>query len=104
MFDKFKSMALEGFIKNKFPQYIQDGNLSVNLNTSAATCVFKAVLAGESESTTVNVGKFEVVAAGDEKFLRITDVSSDRKWLDALLKDRLKGHDIKLPSFMADAL
>ncbi len=105
MFDKFKSIALEGYIKNKFPQYIQDGDISVDLNTADATCTFKATLAGESEPVTVSIGHFDVVDSREGgKCLRITEVSSDRKWIDAVLNDVLKNRDLKIPSFMADAL
>ena len=104
MFDKFKSLALEGYIKNKFPQYLQDGKISVDLNTSAAKCSFKATLAGESEPISIDIAHFDVVEKDGSKFLRVTEIVSDRKWVGAVLNDLLKNKDFKLPSFMADAL
>ena len=103
IFDKFKSAALEGFLKNKFSSYFENGDVSVDLNTSKATCVFRAMLAGESERTCIEVLKFEVV--GDtEKKLVIREVKCDKKWLDRALNDHLKDREIALPSFMANAL
>ena len=40
----------------------------------------------------------------DEKFLRITDINSERKWVDCALNDLVKNREIKLPSFAASAL
>ena len=49
MFDKFKSVALEGYIKNKFPQYLENGEISVDLKTAEAKCSVKVRLAGEEK-------------------------------------------------------
>ncbi len=102
--DKFKSLALEGYIKNKFPQYFENGEISIDLNTSAAKCSFKARLAGESEPISIDILHFDVVEVEGKKCLRITEVSSSRKWVDALLQDHLKNRDIPLPSLLASAL
>ncbi len=102
--DKFKSMALEGYLKKHFSKYLQDEAVSVSLDTENSSCVFKATLAGENAPITVNVKKFEIVGKDADKFLVITDVESDRIWLNNLLGDYLKNREIKLPSFMASAL
>ena len=31
MLDKFKSVALEGYIRNKFPQYLEGGDIGVEI-------------------------------------------------------------------------
>ncbi len=104
MLDKFKSIALEGYIKNKFPQYLENGDISVDLKVGEARCAIKATLAGETQPVCINIAHFDVVDGENGKCLRITEVSSDRKWLDSVLNDILKNRDIKLPSFAADAL
>ena len=38
MMNKFKSMAIEGYVKNKYPQYFQNGAFSVDLNAENASC------------------------------------------------------------------
>ncbi len=102
--DKFKSIALEGYLKNKFPQYFENGEISIDLNTSESRCSFKARLAGESSPIEINISHFDVIAKDGAKFLKITEVSSDRKWVDALLQDHLKEREFKLPSLLASAL
>lgn len=104
MLDKFKSVAIEGYIRNKFPQYLEGGDIGVELDTDAAKCSFRATLAGESQPISIEVGRFEVVEKDGQKCLKITEISSDRKWLNAVLNDNLKDREIKIPSFMADAL
>jgi len=104
MLDKFKSLALEGYIKNKFPEYLENGEISVDLKTSEARCAFTARLAGEASPVSIEVKHYDVAEKNGEKFLRVTEVSSDRKWLENLLRQFLQNRDIKLPSFMADAL
>ena len=104
MLDRFKSIALEGYIKNKFPQYLENGDISVDLKVGEARCAVKATLAGETQPVCINIAHFDVVDGENGKCLRITDVSSDRKWLDSVLNDILKNRDINLPSFAADAL
>ena len=104
MLDKFKSLALEGYIKNKVPQYLENGDISVDLKVGDATCSIRATLAGETQPVSVDIAHFDVVDGENCKCLRITEVSSDRKWLNSVLNDILKNRGIKLPSFAADAL
>lgn len=104
MFDKFKSVALEGYIKNKFPQYLENGEISVDLKTSEAKCSIKVRLAGEEKPFSIDISHYDVVEKNGEKFLRITELNSERKWVDCALNDFLKNKEIKLPSFAADAL
>lgn len=46
--NKFKSMAIEGYVKNKYPQYFRDGAFSVELNTEAGACRISATLAART--------------------------------------------------------
>ena len=102
--DKFKSMALEGYLKKHFSKYLQDGAVSVCLDSENSSCVFKATLAGESAPLTINVKNFKIADKGADKFLVVTDVECDKLWLNNLLCDYVKNREIKLPSFMASAL
>lgn len=104
MLDRFKSVALEGYIKNKFPQYLENGEINVDLKTSEAKCSIKVRLAGEEKSFSININHYDIVEKNDEKFLRITDINSERKWVDCALNDLVKNREIKLPSFAASAL
>ena len=74
MMNKFKSMAIEGYVKNKYPQYFQNGAFSVDLNAENASCRVTATLAGESAPITVNIGKYAISTKGDKKILEITDI------------------------------
>lgn len=102
--DKFKSMALEGYLKKRFSKYLQDDAVSVCLDSENSSCIFKATLAGESAPLTINVKKFEILSKGADKFLVVTDLECDKPWLNSILEDYLKNREIKLPSFMASAL
>ena len=104
MFDRFKSVAIEGYIKNKFPQYLENGEISVDLKTSQAKCSIKARLAGEENPISIDVNHYDVIEKDGEKYLRITDIKSERKWVDLMLNDLVKNKEIKLPSFAASAL
>ena len=104
MMNKFKSMAIEGYIKNKYPQYFQDGAFSVDLNVENASCRVTATLAGESQPIEINVKKFEIISEAQEKFLKITDIESDRVWLKSMLEDHLLNKNIKIPSLVASVL
>lgn len=102
--DKFKSMAIEGYIKNKFPQYFQDGAFSVDLNTGEASCRISATLAGEAAPLSIDVKKYEIIDRGSLYFIKVLEVSSDRAWLSAMLNDHLRGKLIPIPSMAAAAL
>ena len=104
MFDRFKSVAIEGYIKNKFPQYLENGEISVDLKTSQAKCSIKARLAGEENPISIDVNHYDVIEKDGEKYLCITDIKSERKWVDLMLNDLVKNKEIKLPSFAASAL
>ena len=102
--DKFKSMAIEGYIKNKFPQYFQDGAFSVDLNTGEASCRISATLAGETAPLSIDVKKYEIIDRGSLHFIKALEVSSDRAWLSAMLNDHLRDKLIPIPSMAAAAL
>ena len=61
--NKFKSMAIEGYVKNKYPQYFRDGAFSVELNTEAGACRVSATLAGEDAPVAVDIKRYRVVSA-----------------------------------------
>lgn len=102
--NKFKSMAIEGYVKNKYPQYFTDGAFKVDLNVENGSCAVTATLAGESEPVTINIKKYEIAVVGAVKFLKITDVDSDRIWLKAMLTDHLLNKKIPVPSLVASVL
>ena len=52
----------------------------------------------------MNIGKYAISTKGDKKILEITDISCDRQWIDALLRDRLLGAKIPVPSIVASVL
>jgi len=102
--DNFKATAMEGYIKNKFGAYLQDGQISVELDTSNHNCSVKATLVGESQPISIDIKKYEVRSTDAGKFLVITDVCSDRKWVDTALNNYLKNRVLKVPSFVASAI
>ena len=50
------------------------------------------------------VNHYDVIEKDGEKYLCITDLKSERKWVDCALNDFLKNKEFKLPSFAASAL
>lgn len=104
MLDRIKSVALEGYIRNKFGDYLQDGDFSADLNTDEKFLKLAATLAGEDFRTEFNIDKFEIRESGDAKFLVVRRVSGNRQWLVKLANDYLVGYPVELPSFIAAAL
>ena len=104
MLNKFKSMAIEGYVKNKFPNYFENGEFSVVLNTGAQTCSIKTRLAGEDTMMQIEIIKYEVSKVDGQDYICIKEVSADRTWLNAMLNDHLTGKQIPIPSIAATAL
>lgn len=102
--NRFKSMAIEGYVKNRYPQYFRDGAFSVDLNVEAGSCRVSATLAGEDAPVSVEVKKYRIVSEGGGKLLEIAEVDSDRPWLSEMLRDHLAGRRIPLPSLVASML
>ncbi len=104
MLNKFKSMAIEGYVKNKFPNYFENGEFSVVLNTGTRTCSIKTRLAGEETPMQIEVANYEVLKVDGQDYICIKEISADRAWMNAMLADYLVGKQIPIPSIAATAL
>ncbi len=106
MLDKIRSAALEGYVKNKFGEYIQGGDFSAELNTSECFLKIAATLAGEESRTIFNIEKFELqtLENGKDKNLVVREISCNRPWLKKLAENYLLDKPVSLPSFIAGAL
>lgn len=105
MLDKIRSAALAGYVKNKFGEYLENGDFTADLNTAEGTLKISATLAGETSPTTFDILKFDIEdAEGGGKLLLVREVDSNRLWLRKLAQDKLVGKPVALPSFVAGAL
>jgi hypothetical protein len=62
------------------------------------------LLEGEATPITVNVGNYEVQSEGSRKFLKISQCTCSRPWLQNLLTDYADGRRFELPAWAASAL
>lgn len=100
--DKLISVAIEGYVKNKFGRFFQNGDFKVDLNTAEKSCRISAMLAGETDRVEIFIKKFGVESGeSGAKMIFIEDVSASRAWLEMALSEFLKGKRLKMPSMAA---
>ncbi len=106
MFDSFKARGFENYLKSEFARFFENGgeSVKVDLDTAQKSCSISAVMAGENSPIRVQLSKYEIVSEGEERFLKVVEISSDKKWIDTALSEFLKGKKIKIPLFVAAAL
>lgn len=104
MLDGIKSKGIENYLRSEYGKYFDSGELNVELNTSAKSCVLKAKLVGENSPIAVCLKRYEVLAKGSDRFLKVHEISADKEWLSVALNDFLLGKEFKIPAFVAAAL
>jgi hypothetical protein len=102
MKDAVTSRAVQALINGRISNYgsVQDLTIDSTRKRVEITCQ----LLGEPTPIDVKVGKYVVETVGDRKFVKITEVTCSRPWLQNLLVDFAQNRPVELPSWAAAAL
>jgi len=77
--------------------------ITINLDSHKKAASITLNLKGEDKPIQLNIDNYSI-SQGSEPTLSITSASSDRLWVDALIKNFLKGKSFNLPKNSAQYL
>jgi hypothetical protein len=100
--DALASQAARVWANNLIARYgkVQDLKIDSRQKTLEVSCL----LDGESSPITIRVENYTVETEGSKKFLRATNFSCTRPWLQNLLTDFGRQQRIELPPWAATVL
>ena len=100
--DALASRAAQVWANNLIARYgkVQDLKIDSRRKTMEVSCL----LDGEPTPITIRIENYVVETERDKKFLRATDFSCTRPWLQNLLRDFGPRQRIELPPWAAAAL
>ncbi len=100
--DSMTSSAARAFVNQRIERYgkLDEFRIDSRMKTVTAT----VALHGESEPITVRVGKYAVEESGGKKYLRVSDCTCNRPWLQNLLIDFAEKRRVELPAWASAAL
>ncbi len=100
--DAMASQAARVWANNLIERYgkVQDLKIDSRRKTLEVSCL----LDGESSPITIRVGNYIVESEQDKKFVRATEFSCTRPWLQNFLTDFGPRQRIELPAWAAIAL
>lgn len=100
--DAVASQSAQVWINNLISRYgkVQGLKIDSRRKTLEVTCL----LDGESAPIAIKIGNYAVETDEGKKFIRATDFSCSRPWLQNLLADFGHRRRIELPSWAAAAL
>ncbi len=90
------ALSLKAFVNDKFAEYGEIMDLSIDTQASRLTA--KAMMRGERESVTATVERYEIERVGNDNFIVLVSFSTSRAWLTKLLNRLFAGKRYKLPS------
>ena len=101
--NQFTGSAVPKTIINRF---IEDYGKVVDLDidNKSKTITATILLNGDSDPIRVRIDEYEVIKAGSSSSIVVGDASSDRAWVDALLKNCVTGKSWKIPEMAAAGL
>lgn len=98
--DSLKRSYISSYIKRKFADII-DGDLDFDLDTKNKSASLSVKLIGEDSSIKLKVLKYEIISDPSvyegSYFIKISDISCSKKWLEDLLKRFVKDKNIPIP-------
>jgi hypothetical protein len=100
--DALTSRAAQTWANNLIARYgkVQDLKIDSQRKTVEVSCQ----LNGESSPVTIRIGNYLVETEGGKKFVRASDFSCSRPWLQSVLQDFGDKKRIELPPWAAAAL
>ena len=100
--DALASRAAQLWANKLIARYGKVQNLKID--SRRKTVEITCLLAGEPTPITIRIGNYVVETERDKKFLRATNFSCTRPWLQNFLTDFGHRHRIELPPWAAAAL
>jgi hypothetical protein len=100
--DALASQAAKAWVNNLIARYgkVQDLKIDSRRKTVEVSCL----LDGELSPVTIRVENYAVETEGDKKYIRATNFSCTRPWLQNLLTDFGHRQRIELPPWAAAVL
>ena len=101
--NQYTGSAVPKMIINRF---IEDYGKVVDLDidNKSKTITAAILLNGESDSMRVTIAEYEVIRADSSSSVVVQNASSDRAWVDALLKNYVIGKSWEIPKMAAAGL
>lgn len=100
--DAIASRAAQTYLNDRLSRYGKVERLKIDSERKQMEVV--CLLEGEPTPVTVRVGAYAVESEGPKRFLRISDCTCSRPWLQNLLNDFADGRRVELPAWAAAVL
>lgn len=95
MKDGVLAMSIKAFVNDKFGQYGDVTECSVDTKTNKLT--LHALMKGEREKVTATIERYEIEREGNDSYIVLKRFSSSREWLALLLNRFFMDKRYKLP-------
>jgi hypothetical protein len=100
--DAIASRAAQTYLNNFIARYGKVERLKLDSGKRRVEVVCQ--LEGEPTPIAVTVGHYEVESESGKKFIRVSDCTCSRPWLQRVIADYTKDRRFELPSWAASAL
>ena len=100
--DAFTSRAAQSYLNNLIARY---GTIQrLKLDSANGRMEVVCLLEGEPTPISISVGKYEVESEGGKKFVRVSQCTCSRPWLQRVIADYAENRRFELPPWAAAAL
>lgn len=100
--DALASRAAQSFLNERFSRYGKVERLKIDSERKQMEVLFH--LDGEPSPIAVRVGQYVIESEGAKRFIRVSNCTATRPWLQNVLNDFSAGRRIEVPSWAASAL
>jgi hypothetical protein len=100
--DAITGRAAQTYLNDRIRRYGKIERLK--LDSTNHTMEVVCQLDGEPSPITITVGNYVVQSEGGRKFIKVSQCSCSRPWLQSLLTDYATGRRFELPAWAASAL
>ena len=100
--DAISSRAAQSYLNDRISRYGKVERLKLDSEKKQVEVV--CMLDGEASPITVRVGNYVVVSEGTKKFIRVSQCTCSRPWLQRVLNDFAEDRRVALPAWAAAAL
>jgi hypothetical protein len=100
--DTISAKAALPYLNDRIARYgrLKDLKIDSRNITIEAACL----LHGEAGPISIRIGQYTIEKRGEKRFIRVSDCSCTRPWLQSLLEDFVQGQSFELPAWAAAAL
>ncbi len=78
--------------------------LNLNLDSKNKKINLEAMLIGENEPITINIGEYKIIQENNKFYIQIDDISTSKAWLNVVVTETLNGQKLELPGKIAKLL